>query len=511
MGRPAVAVEQDLQYRQIFEATSDGLVVNDPETGVVVEVNPAFCRMHGYAYEELVGVHPTVFIHPDDHHLFGAFLEAFQTGATFKADARDVRKDGSVFDVEVHAEAFVFRGKPHLLGVVRDMSEAADAQRRLRQQIEERTRELAALVQMADQITATQDLAGLMRATTTQVRAVIDTDGAYVYLLRDGMYTLEHGDGPPSPVSLAASALDAIASELEARRGVLVWATDRDRRAEQTQACGLRPAGSALIVVPMIAAGALIGFVALHRVCDDTDHAPHVIDLAQAIAGQVAIAITNIRLADAARVAAAVDERNRIARDLHDAISQTLFSTTMHARAAEMAVAKLGLDEDHPARRHTADVANLTLGALAEMRALIFELRPGALAEAGLAVALRKHAAVLTARHELPIEVRVPDDRVPLDPAVEEELYRIAQEALSNVVRHAHATRGVVDLWQSEESVRLRVSDDGSGFDPARERPGHYGLRTMAERAERAGGRLEFDSSASGSSVVVRVPAGARR
>lgn len=107
------------------------------------------------------------------------------------------------------------------------------------------------------------------------------------------------------------------------------------------------------------------------------------------------------------------------------------------------------------------------------MRALIFELRPGALAEVGLAVALRKHA--------------------------------------SNVVRHAHATRGVVDLWQSEESVRLRVSDDGSGFDPARERPGHHGLRTMAERAERAGGRLEFDSSTSGSSVVVRVPAGVRR
>src|SRR4051812_31801868 len=109
MPSSAAAIEADLQYRQIFEATSDGLVVNDPDTGIVVEVNPAFCRMHGYDYDELIGVHPSAFIHPDDQHLFASFLDAFRAGGTFHAQARDVRKDGSTFEVEVRAEAFRFR------------------------------------------------------------------------------------------------------------------------------------------------------------------------------------------------------------------------------------------------------------------------------------------------------------------------------------------------------------------------------------------------------------------
>lgn len=507
MAVPVSAVETDVQYRQIFDAVSDGLVVNDPDTGVVVEVNPAFCRMHGYTYDELIGMHPTAFIHPDDHAIFAAFLDAFHSGGTFAARARDVRKDGSVLDVEVRAEAFVFRGKRHLLGVVRDVSATVQAQRLLEQRVDERTRELAALLEVARHVAATRDIDELMRVTVEQVRAIIDCDGATVYLRRGDAYTLERGDGTPTAASVPRAALPRIGADLDAGRALLVWDDATDGLPEEAAAAGLRPPGTSVILVPLVAQGQPVGFLSSHRVCDDHEGAPRAMALLEAIAHQVAIAVTNVRLAEGARVAAALDERHRIARDLHDAVSQTLFSTTMHARAAELAVARLGLDEEHPARRHVADVAGLTLGALAEMRSLIFELRPGALAEAGLAVALDKHAAALTARHGLAVDVRVPDERLPLDADVEEALYRIAQEALANVVRHADASQVTVEAWRSEHAVVLRVTDDGCGFDPAADHPGHLGLHTMRERAAQARARLEVASTPGcGTTVTVRAP-----
>jgi len=126
--------------------------------------------------------------------------------------------------------------------------------------------------------------------------------------------------------------------------------------------------------------------------------------------------------------------------------------------------------------RNLRQLAELTEGALAEMRALIFELRPGALQEEGLGAALQNHAGALSAREGLPIEVQVPDVRVQAEPSIEEHLYRFAQEALHNVVKHAGASHAVVRL-RAEENGRLvlEIEDDGTGFDPARVPAGHLG------------------------------------
>lgn len=500
---------QDVAYRQIFEATTDGLVVNDPDTGVVVEVNPAFCAMHGYAYEELIGADPTTFIHPDDHHLFADFLTAFKEGRRFHANARDVRKDGSVFEVEVRAEAFLFRGKQHLLGVVRDVSEAAEAYRTLERRVEERTRDLEALLDAGHRMASALDLDELLAVCADQLMRAVDSAGVCIYLGRDDGFALARSEGPPPAAFVSRAEISALTEQLDRGAGVHLPHTDTESPgARQAEAMGLRPAGASSIVVPLQAGGETIGFVGTHRVCDEHDHAAYAMAIAQGIATQLATAVTTVRLHDRARQAAMLDERHRIARDLHDAVSQTLFSTTMHARAAEMALGKLELPEDHPARRHIADVATLTLGALSEMRALIFELRPAALAEAGLVVALRKHATAVTARYALEIDVRDRDDRLPLSAEVEEELYRIGQEAIGNTVKHAAATRATVEAWESEGSVMLRIADDGRGFDVAAVPPGHLGLTTMRERAERAGGSLQVASSPGGGTTIsVRVPA----
>jgi signal transduction histidine kinase len=203
-------------------------------------------------------------------------------------------------------------------------------------------------------------------------------------------------------------------------------------------------------------------------------------------------------------------ERQRIARDLHDSVSQSLFSTTLHVRTAQRALALEGLDATGPVGQELSEVGQLTRGALAEMRALILELRPGALAEEGLVAALTKQASALSAREGLVIEVDGPDERLPLGPEVEEQLYRLGQEALANVVKHAGASSATVRIAAEEETVLVEVSDDGRGFDPAAVGPEHFGLRSMRGRVADLGGRLEV-MSAPGRGTVLRVEVPAQR
>ncbi len=212
----------------------------------------------------------------------------------------------------------------------------------------------------------------------------------------------------------------------------------------------------------------------------------------------------------------ALEERTFLARELHDSISQILFSMTLQTRAAELTLQKEGLDPSGALAHHLARMRELTNGALAEMRALIFELRPGALREEGLVAALRKQAAGIAARDGFGVEVDAPEERIDLDPITEEQLYRIGQEALHNVMKHAGATRVRISLvpppgpgateGTSPEELLLEITDDGCGFDPTLPRPGHLGLQTMSQRARRIIGRLEVESHpGEGTTVRVRV------
>jgi signal transduction histidine kinase len=201
-------------------------------------------------------------------------------------------------------------------------------------------------------------------------------------------------------------------------------------------------------------------------------------------------------------------ERQRIARDLHDSVSQSLFSTTLHVRTAQRALKLEELDSSGPVGEELSEIGQLTRGALAEMRALIFELQPGALAEEGLVAAVTKQASALSAREGLAIGVDGPGERLPLRPEVEEQLYRLGQEALANVVKHARASSATVHIEARDDSVLMDVSDDGRGFDPAAVGPQHFGLRSMRGRVADLGGRLQVTSRPGRGTVLrVEVPA----
>jgi signal transduction histidine kinase len=200
----------------------------------------------------------------------------------------------------------------------------------------------------------------------------------------------------------------------------------------------------------------------------------------------------------------ASEERQRIARDLHDSVSQSLFSMTLHARTAQRALGQAAQDGDGPVARELGHVGELSRTALAEMRALIFELRPGGLAEEGVVSALAKHAGAVSAREGVAIEVTGPSERLPISRDCEEHLYRLGQEALANASKHAQATRITVALTNDGSSVGLQVTDDGRGFDPAATYTGHLGLTTMRSRAGEIGAQLLIDS-APGRGTAVRV------
>src|ERR1700677_1365727 len=226
-----------------------------------------------------------------------------------------------------------------------------------------------------------------------------------------------------------------------------------------------------------------------------------------ALADQASVAVTNARLTVNARQGAILLERARLARDLHDSVSQALFSMTMHARGAQLAMARAGLDEDGPLGRSLAQLVELSRAGLAETRALIFELRPSALAEEGLVAALRKQAAALSAREQVAITVAGPEQGLILPDGAEEHLYRLVSEALHNVVKHARADVVAVEVTVHPGLLRVQVRDDGAGFDPESARAGHLGLSTMAERAAAIGAELSVTSApGAGTTVTVSLP-----
>jgi signal transduction histidine kinase len=224
-----------------------------------------------------------------------------------------------------------------------------------------------------------------------------------------------------------------------------------------------------------------------------------------AIADQTAVAVENAHLFATAQDTAALEERQRLARELHDSVSQALYGIVLGTDAARTLVAR---DPDR-ITEPLEYVLSLAKAGLAEMRALIFELRPESLATEGLIVALEKQAALVQARHEIAVRVTLCDDEPDAPLEVKEAVYRIAQEALNNTVKHAQADGVELRLEQDAGETILEVRDDGGGFDPEGSFPGHLGLKSMRERVARLGGTLRIESApGEGTRIRAQIPPG---
>jgi len=202
----------------------------------------------------------------------------------------------------------------------------------------------------------------------------------------------------------------------------------------------------------------------------------------------------------------AVQERRRIARDLHDSVSQALFSTVLHTRTAQKALEQEGATPSGRVGRSLDTIAELTRTVQGEMRALIFELRRDPVHD-GLVAALARHASEVRASGGPAMDLLGPTQRLALSQQVETQLFAIGREALANVLRHAAATEAQIRVDVHQEEIVVRVRDNGRGFDPAAPHPGHFGLDSMRTRAAEIGGHLTLSSAPGrGTIVSVRVP-----
>jgi PAS domain S-box-containing protein len=490
----------------VVERSRDGIVVVTADRRYVY-ANPAACRIMGYSLEELRTLPDFLANFPEREHQ--AMLEHFAeqlSGETGLWTSTLLRPDGTEREITWSNMSFEIDGQLHGAAIFRDATEARQA-----------SRNAAALGQAAAQLAGRSplnvvlwDLAEHAVAGTRAVGCAIGITGE--------AGDFETGAAPGVPDGFRNISLSSGLRIEDLPDGDVVLsgrpAVVPDAKARWLS--GPRPdVGATLqeldwqagVHVPLSWGEQVLGVMAVFLPPSVTGPTEAELAFLVALADQGAVAVINDRLLTETGQTSALQERARLARELHDSVSQALFSMTLHARTAQLAMEKQDLPQDGPLGRSVAQLRELSQGALAEMRALIFELRPDALAEEGLMAALRKQVAALTSRTGLQVAVEGPEQRLDVRPATEEHLYRLALEALNNTVRHADARTATITLTVAGERLELAVNDDGLGFDTDSEHPGHLGLRTMQERASAVGGTLEVHSQAGrGTTVRLVIP-----
>ena len=255
-----------------------------------------------------------------------------------------------------------------------------------------------------------------------------------------------------------------------------------------------------LLAIPLLINDEVIGTLhVVNKPGGFTEDDTHILGL---FADQAAIAIVNARLHEQAKQLAVVKERQRLARELHDSTTQVLYSVILYADATRLAIAA---DKKVEATENLQELRTLARQGIADMRLLLFRLHPPVLEDEGLVAALQARLEAIEARAGLQVDLRV-EGKNTLPIMIEEELYKIAQEALNNVVKHAKAEHVSVRFQFSYHHCDLTIQDDGMGFDPVTttQGAGGLGLRSIAERVQQMGGHLLVES-APGQGTKVKV------
>lgn len=506
--------ERELQYRSIFESSLDGLAINNLD-GQLVEFNPAMAHMHGYTLEEFRQIQPAQFIHPDSLPLFTTYMDTVKAGREYRCRAVDVRKDGSHFYVEVVGTPFTLRGQPHAFAIVRDISAQVEAEQLLEQRVAERTRELRVLLDISYNVASTLELNPLLELLLDQLKTVVDYDGAALLALQGSELTMLNYREPISQPQALRERFSLEQSELgreiiRCREPLIIGDVLDDtplahifRESSPDYVKAMFGRIRSWIGVPLMIKERTLGMMAL-------DHSqPHYYTeqharLATAIATQAAIAIENARLFAEAQGKAVLEERQRLARDLHDSVTQSLYSLTLLAEAGRRLI-----DLDVPqAARYVNDMGEIAQQSLKEMRLLVYQLRPLALEHEGLIGALQARLDSVEKRAGIEARFLIEGSLGSLLPGLEEGLFRIAQEALNNALKHAAARSVVVRLRGEDECLILEVADDGRGSALlATDVKGGLGLTSMKERVAQLQGTLTIDSAPNrGTRVTVEVP-----
>jgi len=460
--------QTETQYREIVDSTTDGLLVADWD-GNIVQTNPAFCLDHGYASEEIVGNPPNVIIHPDYEYLLDEFWDTMKSGGVFRAESVDVRKDGSCFDVDVRGTRFDFKGKPHALVMIRDVSKRKQAEKAARQS----HLELRAIYDgMVDGLLI-EDI-----ETKSFVRANRAVCGMLGYS-REELLTMSSADiHRPEDLPAAKETFDALVKK-------------HITMAENVPF--LRKDGT-VIYADITAAHILynerpciIGFFR---------------DVTKRREAEEAVVEEQRHL----RRLLEMHEQNRklVAYEIHDGLVQSLVAARMLLEGAKHIIDDHGADAD---KQSCNSGLQLLGGAVDQARILMGGQRPLILDERGLLAAIEylTHEGEKLADIDIRFTHDVKFDR--LAPPLETAVFRIVQECLTNARRHSQSEKVRVELAQNNGQLELSVEDWGTGFQADTVAQNCFGLEGVQERTRLFGGKINIDSApGKGTRISVKLP-----
>ncbi len=418
------------------------------------------------------------------------------------------RFEGALFVYDRHPRPDAAIDLPYLTALA-DQAAVAIANARLYESMDESLHQTRALQRVTSALAASLDLQELLGLALTSAVQLFGADRAAIYMF----------DHQAQEVTCAASHglsdeyLLAVQAAYRNDRGARPQQPDyryladaqTEQRTQATRDAARREGFHSILLASLKFREERVGTFALYH--NNVRHYSETeIGLAKTLAEQAGIAIEHAHLFAQTQRLAVVEERNRLARELHDSVTQSLFSMSLIAQALPALMQR----SPTGAQERIERLGDLARGALAEMRSLIFELRPAALEEEGLAEAIRKHAASFQSHEAIDVvtEIAGRERRLPIE--IEEALFRITQETLNNVSKHARASSVTITLQFSDNQLALSVRDDGVGFliDEPNGRHGGFGMTSMRQRAERLGGSFGVRSMpGGGTSVQVEIPA----
>jgi signal transduction histidine kinase len=468
--------------RRLVKQLSDPVIGIEPASERVVLWNPAAERLLGYAADEALGL-PAEAVLP----------RRFWT-ISGPSRAQAIGRSGEAIVVDL-APVDMDDGSPAgglLLVVLREVEQPSSGEQAgvLARPREQRLRQLEALYRADEALHRSLHVDQVLQALVDTAAEILQADKAQVRVWdterEQSQVRAARGLSPETIASCGPPS-----AELRASPGDLITIEDvlaDPRVSPDFRTAYERECICSTLTAPIVIAGRPSGAFELST-CQPRAFTQDEQRLFRALAQRASQAIDNARLYEQAQQAAALEERQRLARELHDAVTQTLFSASMIAEV----LPGLWQRNAEQAERRLEELRRLTRGALAEMRALLVELRPGALVDISLPDLLRQLAEATMSHGRLTVEVLVSGERsLPAD--VQVVLYRTAQEVLNNVLKHARAERAEVRLQCEPDAVELRISDDGCGFDPAAIPAGHFGVSIMRERAVSIGAALVLES-----------------
>jgi PAS domain S-box-containing protein len=499
----------DQILRSMVQSAPVAIAVTD-EKGHIVLVNDKLADMFGYTGAELVDK-PIETLMPERYRAGHVAYRDEYAGSPRQRpmgsglDLAGRRRDGSEFPIEVGLSFYRSGERVWSMATVADITRRKQNEEFLERRVQERTREIERRRQVSDSLrdilailNSDRPLAEILQHIVVQAKELLQADASAIYQMQE-------------PESIAIQAAHGLSSrQLSNPLNLTLPAAVREvaRKGEpislltENEALPLTEGESsycAQLAVPLRVKDEVYGGLMLYYV-EPRKFSAEEIELAVMFGDQAVLAIENARLRTRAERTAVAAERNRIARDLHDSVTQTLFSATLIAEVLPKLVERNGTE----GMRRLEELRQLTRGALAEMRTLLLELRPATLIEVSIEELLRQLTEAARGRARIPIEMQV-DVTTPLPPDVKVAFYYIAQEALNNVAKHARAASAYVSLACHAEGAVLSVHDDGQGFEVMGVTPEHLGLAIMRERSESIGADLDIVSApGQGTDISVR-------